>query len=162
VARILLPANVTRILANLHNLVQDYTHNERLADQLNASILKILIKLYVLKRNNMFNESDLHFFDELGECLDSMVKIFVKLYVYYTIFNRLFLIRACQKCQKLFHDIIANRQTRQSHERIDFIFNFLSDAQFIKYVFDSNSSMNHGIVRDIIIDMGLLMDERLI
>ncbi len=153
---------MTRILANLHSLVQDYTHDERQADQLNESILKLLIKLYVLKRNNMFNQSDMYLFDELGECLDSMVKTFVKLYVNYTIFNRFFLIRSCQKCQKLFHDIISSRQTRQSHERIDFIFNFLSDAQFIKYVFDSNSSLNHGIVRDMIIDMGLLMDEKLI
>jgi hypothetical protein len=162
VARLLLPATVKRILANLHNLVQAFTRSERLADQLNASILKTLIKLYVLKRNNMFNECDLQLFDEFGECLESMVKTFVKLYVNYTFITRLSFIRGCKKCQKLLHDIIANRQTRESHERIDYIFNFLSNTEFLKYVFDAKPSINHAIVKDLIIDMGSLMDERLI
>jgi hypothetical protein len=162
VAKLILSDNLVRILANLHNLVQGFTNDERLADQLNKTILKTFFKLYVLKRNNMFNEHEFQLFDELSECLNSSITTFVKLYGNYTVLNRFFLIRQCQRCQRLLHDIIINRQTRRSHERIDFIFSHLSNAEFLKYVFDSKSTFNHATVRDMIVDMGLLMNQTLI
>ena len=158
----MLPEHLTRIMENLHTLVQGYTRNERLADQINASIRKTSFKLYVLKRNNMFTDRELELFNELSECLDSLVKLFVKLYENFTVLNRYSFIRNCQKCQKFLHDIIANRQTQQSHERIDFIFNQLSNAEFLKYVFDSKSAFNHGIVKDMIVDMGMFINQTLI
>lgn len=162
VARLFLTEHQRGILENLHVLVQDYTRDERLADQLNASILKALIKLYVLNRNNMFGQREIQLFREFQECIESLVKTIVQLFESYNFFKRLSFTRSCEKCQKLLHDIISSRQTQESHERIDFIFKHLTDVEFLKYVFDSKSTRNHAIVRAMILHMGSAMDQKLI
>lgn len=161
-ARLYLPQSALIILANLHDLVRGYTHDERLADQLNKSIRKVLIKLHVINRNRMFGEHELQLFYKFQEGIQSLIKTIVQLYENYTVLKKLSFIRSCEKCQQLLHEIISSRQTRKSHDLIDSIFNRLSDADFIKYVFDSKSSFNHGLVKDMITHIGLLMDQELI
>jgi hypothetical protein len=153
---------MVRILGNLHDLVQGFTHSERLADRLNRIILKTAIKLVVLQRNNLFDQRELALFNRLNAGFASCLKTVVKLYETYSVWNRNSLIRELKKCQKLLHNIILNRQTRKSHERIDFVFNFASDLAFLKYIFDSKSSLNHAILRDIIVDLAVYTQQRLI
>ncbi|CAF1059104.1 unnamed protein product [Adineta steineri] len=56
-----------------------------------------------------------------------------------------------ENCQRLIHDIAANHLTQKSHDRINFIFNFISTDEFLTYMFDSNSTRNHAIIEEMII-----------
>ncbi|CAF5214217.1 unnamed protein product, partial [Rotaria magnacalcarata] len=70
--------------------------------------------------------------------------------------------RMCKECQDLVHKIISTHLSQKSHIRIDYIFNTLSNLQFIDYVFNSNSTLNRAIVKDIVQDMNRLMDSGLL
>jgi hypothetical protein len=68
----------------------------------------------------------------------------------------------CKECQDLTHKIISTHLTQKSHTRIDYIFNYASNLQFLDYVFNPNSTTNRAIVKDIVTDMNSLMDAGLL
>ncbi|UJR29751.1 hypothetical protein I4U23_017299 [Adineta vaga] len=76
--------------------------------------------------------------------------------------DRFLLQRKCKKCQELMHMIMGIRLNREKHDRIDFIFSFISNTEFIKYVFDSKAALNAAIIKEIITDLGSLAREGLI
>ncbi|CAF5227617.1 unnamed protein product, partial [Rotaria magnacalcarata] len=48
--------------------------------------------------------------------------------------------------------------TPKSHARIDYVFNYASNIQFLEYSFNPNSTTNRAIIKEIIEDMHTLMD----
>jgi hypothetical protein len=58
--------------------------------------------------------------------------------------------------------IIGKRLTRENHKHIEFIFGFISNEKFLKYVFNSRSGLNDAIIKEIIVDLGLLVEKGLI
>jgi hypothetical protein len=68
----------------------------------------------------------------------------------------------CKECQDLTHQIISTHLTTKSHTRIDYIFNSISNLQFLEYVFNPNLSNNRAIIKEIVQDMNSLMDTGLL
>jgi hypothetical protein len=163
IAQFFIDARVNRILSNLHNLVEGFSGNNETADRLNKKIIKSLIKFQVLYNNrNMFSPDDLQLLMNFRRQFDLFTENMFELYDFDIMLNRFLLRRKCKECQKLIHKIIANRLTQKSHERIDFIVNFISNEQFVKYVFDSKSAFNHSIIKEIIVDFRGLVNDGLI
>jgi hypothetical protein len=163
VAKFVINEIVNRILDNLHNLVVGFSGNIETADNLKQWIIELLLKLQVLYYNdNALGEDNLNSLKELREQFISLAKYMIELYETNFILDRFLLIRKCEQCQKLMHMAVGNCLSRNSHERIDFIFNFISDKKFVKYVFDSKSAFNAATIKEIIVDLGLLVTNGLI
>ena len=63
-----------------------------------------------------------------------------------------------KECQDLSIKIISGHLTEKSSRRIDYIFTYLSNLQFLEYLFDSNSTTDRIIIKEIIDDIRSLMD----
>ncbi len=64
----------------------------------------------------------------------------------------------CKECQDLTHKIISTHLTQKSHLRIDYVFNYVSNLQFLEYSFNPNSTINRAIFKEVVEDMQSLMD----
>jgi hypothetical protein len=116
-----------------------------------------ITELRELYDNNWDVPDEENLFMNLRKKLHSLAVNMLELYNSNFMVNRYILIRDCQKCQELLHKILANRATRESHERIDFICNFISNKKFLKYAFDSSSAFNRATIADIINDLRSLI-----
>ncbi|CAF1193415.1 unnamed protein product [Adineta steineri] len=93
-------------------------------------------------------------FNEICEIiveLNNLDSMFFRLLPKYKLRNKL------KHCRNLIHRIIGNHLTQESHNRIDSIFNFISTDEFLTYMFDSNSALNHAIIEEITDDLYALM-----
>lgn len=153
-------ARINRILNNLHILIEGFSHNTDTADRMIKKIIKSVIKFQVLynNRNVMFNQDDLRLLTIFHEQFEEIMETIFELYDSDFMLRRLLLRSKCNDCQNLLHKIIGNRLTQKSHDRIDFIFNLMSNKEFLKYVFDSKSNLNHAIIKEIIVDLRALMN----
>jgi len=163
VAKFVINEIVNRILDNLHNLILGFSGNLETADNLKQWIIELLLKLQVLYYNdNVLSEDNLKFLKDFHEQFIALGKYMIELYEFNFILDRILLIRKCEQCQELMHKAVGNCLSRNSHARIDSIFNFISDEKFVKYVFDSKSAFNTATIKEIIVDLGLLVTEGII
>ena len=143
-------------------MVRTYSNNKKEADKLVKSIIKIIVKLGILYRNCLFNEYELKLINDFRSRFRSLSKAVITFYEVDYTFDRLFLTHTCRECQDLIHKIISNHLTSKSHGRIDYIFNYVSNLEFMEYVFNSNLTISRTIIKEIVDDMNSLMDAGLL
>ena len=142
---------------NIHKLVRNYS-GKRDADKLLKSIIKTIVKIGILHKNDLFTEHELKLVDEFRNRFHSLAKSIVTLHEVQFRFDRSVLIRLCKECQDLTHQIISTHLTPKSHLRIDYVFNTVSNLPFLEYAFNPDSAVNRAIVKEIVDDMNTLMD----
>ncbi|CAF3590478.1 unnamed protein product [Rotaria sordida] len=162
VVKVFIDDTSSHVLDNLHKLIRAYSDSKKEADKLLKSIIKTIVKLGILYKNNLFNEYELKLIEDFRSRFHSLSKAIVTFYEVDFTFDRVFLTRMCKECQDLTHKIISTHLTQKSHIRIDYIFNYLSNLQFIEYVFNSNSTATRAIIKEIVQDMNSLMDAGLL
>lgn len=62
-----------------------------------------------------------------------------------------------EECHNLLSKIISTHLTEKSHARINYIFNYISNLQFLEYLCDPNSTSNREIIEEILDDMRSLI-----
>jgi transcription termination factor NusB len=112
----------------------------------------------ILYKNDLFTEHEHKLVDEFRNRFHSLAKSIVTLYEVDFKFDRSVLTRMCKECQDLTHKIISTHLTQKSHLRIDYVFNFVSNLQFLEYSFNPNSTPNRAVIKEIVEDMNSLMD----
>lgn len=157
VAKIFIDETSGRILDNIHKLVRNYS-SKKDADKLLKSIIKTIVKMGILYKNDLFTEHELKLIDEFRNRFHSLAKSIITMYEVDFKFDRSILTRMCKECQDLTHKIISTHLTPKSHARIDYVFNSVSNPQFIEYSFNPNSTINRAIIKEIVEDMQSLMD----
>ncbi|CAF3352918.1 unnamed protein product [Rotaria socialis] len=157
VAKIFIDETSGRILDNIHRLARNYS-GKKDADKLLKSIIKTIVKMGILYKNDLFTEHEIKLIDEFRNRFHSLAKSIVTLYEVDFKFDRSILTRMCQECQELTHKIVSTHLTPKSHARIDYVFNYASNIQFLEYSFNPNSTTNRAIIKEIIEDMHTLMD----
>jgi hypothetical protein len=162
VAKVFIDETSGRVLDNLHKLIRSYSGSKKDADKLLKAIIKTIVKLGILYKNDLFTPYELKLIEEFRNRFHSLSKAIVTFYEVDFTFDRLFLTRMCKECQDLTHKIISTHLTQKSHTRIDYVFNSVSNLQFLEYVFNPNSTINRAIIKDIVQDMNSLMDAGLL
>ncbi|UJR26946.1 hypothetical protein I4U23_008254 [Adineta vaga] len=162
VAKVFIDETSGRVLDNLHKLIRGYSGSKKEADKLLKAIIKTIVKLGILYKNNLFTDFESKLIDDFRNRFHSLSKAIVTFYEVDFTFDRLFLTRMCKECQELTHKIVSTHLTQKSHTRIDYIYNYVSNLQFLDYVFNPNATSNRAIIKDIVEDMHSLMDAGLL
>ena len=157
VAKIFIDETSGRILDNIHKLARNYS-GKKDADKLLKSIIKTIVKMGILYKNELFTDHELKLIDDFRNRFHSLAKSIITLYEVDFKFDRAVLTRMCGECQDLTHKIISTHLTPKSHARIDFVYNFVSDLPFLEYSFNPSSTVNRAIIKEVVEDMQSLMD----
>jgi transcription termination factor NusB len=112
----------------------------------------------ILYKNELFTAHELKLVDEFRNRFHSLAKSIITLYEVDFNFDRSILVRMCKECQDLTHRIISTHLTNKSHARMDYVFNYVSNLQFLEYCFNPSSTVNRAIIKEIVEDMHSLMD----
>ena len=162
VAKVFIDETSGRILDNLHKLTRSYSGSKKEADKLLKAVIKSIVKLGILYKNDLFTDQELKLIDDFRNRFHSLSKAIVTFYEVDFTFDCLFLTRTCRDCQDLTHKIISTHLTPKSHTRIDYVFNTVSNLHFLEYAFDPTSPNNRAIIKEIVEDMNSLMDAGLL
>lgn len=135
VAKVFIDETTASLLDNLYRLTKQQFGNKKDAEKIIKNIIKIVIKIAILHKNNCFSEEE-------SKKTDTFYKKFLKLQMsiisFYEVefsFDLLYLQKLIIEVQNLLKEIVRNHLSEKSLNRIDEIFESFSDAQFLNEMF---------------------------
>jgi len=128
---------------------------------LTKNIIKIIVKLGILSRNNQFDSNELklaqHFKDKFRELTMTTISFYDIDFSY----DRNYLIHYLTTCKEILKDLTKRHLTDKTLSRIDKIFEFFSDPIFLDSIFIDRESILTETVQVLINGLKDLLDKDL-
>ncbi|XP_072376174.1 tumor necrosis factor alpha-induced protein 8-like protein, partial [Diabrotica undecimpunctata] len=131
--------------------------NKKEAEKLIKNIIKIVIKLGVLHRNNMFTEEELKLAEKFKTKFRLAGMAIISFYEVDFSYDRNYIVQAFTESQKCLETIVSKHLTDKSLSRIDSVFSFFGNDQFLDSVFKSNSEYREALGR-VVADLNQAID----
>ncbi|XP_043576915.1 tumor necrosis factor alpha-induced protein 8-like protein 1 isoform X1 [Chiloscyllium punctatum] len=121
----------SEVLDELYYVTKEYTRNKKEAQKVIKNLIKVVVKLGVLYRNNQFNADELVLVDKFRKKVHQLAMTAVSFHQIDFTFDRRVLANILNECRELLHQAIKRHLTSKSHGRIDHIFNHFADCEFL-------------------------------
>ncbi|XP_076064188.1 tumor necrosis factor alpha-induced protein 8-like protein sigmar isoform X2 [Oratosquilla oratoria] len=146
------------LLDNLYSLAKSYTGNKKEAEKLVKNIIKIIVKINILYRNEQFTPEDLKVANQLRTKFTTIVKTVISFFQVDFTFDKNFLIKNVGECRSLLKSLVGGHLTDKSIGRIDHVLDFFSESAFLEEVFRRDSQYRPTL-QAIVDDMNKAFDE---
>ncbi|XP_044736294.1 tumor necrosis factor alpha-induced protein 8-like protein isoform X2 [Chrysoperla carnea] len=157
VARAFIDDNTASLLDNLYRLAKQYTDNKKEAEKLVKNIIKVVIKLGVLYRNNQFSPDELKQADRFKNKFHKAGMAVISFYEVDYSYDKNYLLSALSESQKSLRYIVERHLTEKSLARIDSIFTFFGNEHFLDAVFKTDSEYKETLGR-LVADLNRALD----
>ncbi|XP_032903153.1 tumor necrosis factor alpha-induced protein 8-like protein 1 isoform X1 [Amblyraja radiata] len=130
-ANIFIDDTSSDVLDELYQVTKEYTKNKKEAQKVVKNLIKVVIKLGVLYRNNQFNAEELALVDRFRKKVHQLAMTAVSFHQIDFTFDRRILAGILNECRELLHQTINRHLTAKSHGRVNHIFNHFADCEFL-------------------------------
>nr|CAG4641296.1 EOG090X0GLS [Eulimnadia texana] len=158
VAKVFIDENSASLLDNVYRLCKTYTQSKKDAEKIVKNIIKIVVKIGVLARNEQFTKEELALASDFQKKFHTSAKTVISFHEVDFSYDQKFLIQSLNECRNLLKQIVQNHLTDKSLGRIDMVFNFFANPPFLDLLFKRNSEY-HEIMGRIVTDMHNAMDK---
>lgn len=134
------------------------TGNKKEAEKLVKNIIKIVIKLGLLYRNEQFSKEELLGAEKFKQRFHSTAMAVVSFYEVDFSYDRAFLTKALAECREGLKRLVQRHLTDKSLARIDSVFGFFEEPAFLDSLFRKDS-VHRELLGRIVSDMNAAMDE---
>ncbi|CAB3375319.1 Hypothetical predicted protein [Cloeon dipterum] len=152
VAKVFIDDTTGSLLDNVYKLAKSYSNDKKESEKLVKNIIKIVIKLGVLYRNDQFSKEELCRAEKFKQKFHSTAMAIVSFYEVDFSYDRPFLVNSFDACHQGLKAMVAPHLTPKSIARVDSVFNFFKDPAFLDAVFRKESPHREAlgrVVRDI-------------
>ncbi|XP_059171686.1 tumor necrosis factor alpha-induced protein 8-like [Physella acuta] len=146
-----------RVLDNAHKVLKQYKGHKKEADKVLKYIIKSVVKVGILYKNDQFNREELTNVELFKQKFHSLAMTLVSFHQVDFTYDKAFLRKSLEECKQLLQTIIARHLTDKSKTRVDIVFNTFSEPEFLDAVFTNQSFKS--IMEAIVADLNTLMDE---
>lgn len=159
-AKIFIDETSGRLLDNLYKLVKDYSGNKKIAETILNDIIKVIVKIGILVKNEQLSPSEIKNCDNFRQSFHLFTKSALSFYEIEYTFDPKYLNNILVSCHSYMHDIIRGHLTDKSKKRVDNVFNFFTEIKFLEEIFRNGkySVIMKAIFDDArkLVDQGLL------
>lgn len=124
------------VLDELYKATKEFTQNKKEAEKIIKNLIKVVIKLVVLNRNNQFNEDEILLMEKFKKKLHQLAMTVVSFHQVDFTFDRNVLSKLLNDCRDMLHQIIDRHLTAKSHGRVNHVFNHFSDCEFLAALYN--------------------------
>ena len=149
VAKIFIDDTTGRLLDNLSSLIRDYSGSKKQAENILTDLIKIIVKIGILFKNNQFSTDELEMCNTFRQKFHFFVKSALSFYEINFTFDSEHLQNLLTEGQKLIQSIVQKHLTDKSKNRIDNIFNFCSSQDFIREIYKNDK---YKVTMTVIVD----------
>lgn len=158
VAKVFIDEKMGSLLDNVYKLCKTYCQNKKEAEKIVKNIIKIVAKIQFLAKNEQFTNEEIKQASEFQCKFHKTAKTIVSFHEVDFSYDQKFLSKLLGECQSLLKVIVANHLTEKSLGRIDMVFGFFSNAQFLDTIFKKKSDYTE-IMSRIITDMNSALED---
>ncbi|XP_015907079.1 tumor necrosis factor alpha-induced protein 8-like protein isoform X2 [Parasteatoda tepidariorum] len=158
IAKVFIDDATGNLLDNLYKLGRSQSGNKKEAEKVVKNIIKIVIKIGILYRNDQFNQEELWTAEKFKHKFHSTAMAIISFYEVEFSYDRNFLLQSLNECCALLKSLVVRHLTEKSINRIEHVFNFFASPTFLDDVF-SRDSHHKDILGRIVSDMHRLMED---
>jgi len=157
VAKIFIDDLTGRILDNLYKVVKEYSSSSKQAESILNDIIKIIVKIGLLFKNDKLNQNELKECNNFRQNFHIFVKSALSFYEVDFTFDYDYLSSILTNCRNSINSVIKNHLTDKSLKRVENVFDFFKERQFLEEVF--KTSKYRSLMDVIVKDTRVLLDE---
>nr|CAG4646660.1 EOG090X0GLS [Macrothrix elegans] len=158
VAKAFVDDRIGSLLDNLYRLCKTFNQNKKESEKIVKNIIKIVTKISLLARNDMFSKEELVIASEFQSKFHKAAKTVISFYEVDFSYDQKFLLQLLTDCRNLLKQIVQPHLTDKSLGRIEMVFTFFSNPTFLDAIFKKNSEYS-DIMNKIISDMHGALDQ---
>ncbi|XP_048732642.1 tumor necrosis factor alpha-induced protein 8-like isoform X2 [Ostrea edulis] len=148
----------SEVLDNAFKIMKDFTGDKKQAEKLLKYLIKTIIKVGILYRNDQFNAEELQVAETFKSKFHSLAMTVVSFHEVEFTYEKPFLKSSIDECRQLLQSLIQRHLTDKSKGRADTVFNFFTKDELMDALF--NPSGPHKKEMDsITADMHKMMDD---
>ncbi|KAM6474517.1 tumor necrosis factor alpha-induced protein 8 isoform 2-T2 [Liasis olivaceus] len=147
IATALIDDTSSDVLDELYRVTKEYIQNKKEAEKIIKNLIKTVIKLAILYRNNQFNQEETVLMEKFKKKVHQLAKTVVSFYQVDYTFDRNFLSKLLNECRDLLHQIIHRHLTAKSHGRVNHVFDHFSDCEFLAALYNPFGSYKTHLQR---------------
>lgn len=136
IATTLIDDTSSEVLDELYRVTKEYTQNKKEAEKIIKNLIKTVIKLAILYRNNQFNQDELALMEKFKKKVHQLAMTVVSFHQVDYTFDRNVLSRLLNECRELLHQIIQRHLTAKSHGRVNNVFDHFSNCEFLAALYN--------------------------
>ena len=146
------------LLDQLYKLAKTETGNKKEAEKIVKNLIKIVVKMSILFRNNQFDKEEMQMAEKFRRKFKSLAMTFISFYEVDFSFDRNFLTKNLEECRSLLHRLIGKHLTDKSHGRVDLVFNYYANGDLLEKLFQPDGP--YSVYQKNIVDcLNKLMEE---
>ena len=135
VAKAFIDDTTGELLDQIYKLAKADTGSKKEAEKLVKNLIKIVVKMGILFRNNQFNSEEMQLAEKFRGKFRSLAMTFISFYEVDFSFDRNFLTKNIEECKTLLHRFIGKHLTEKSHGRVDLTFNYFGNGDLLEKLF---------------------------
>ncbi|XP_075165764.1 tumor necrosis factor alpha-induced protein 8-like protein sigmar isoform X2 [Haematobia irritans] len=157
IAKTFIDGPTASLLDNLYRLCKTHTANKTKAEKIIKNIIKIVIKIGVLHRNNQFNEEELKSVEAFKRKFQNTQLSIISFHEVEYSFDLEYLQNSISESRESLKAIVKRHLTEKSMNRIDEVFAFFSDTCLLETAFKPDSPYCE-VMSKIIADINTAME----
>ncbi|XP_016977069.1 tumor necrosis factor alpha-induced protein 8-like protein isoform X2 [Drosophila rhopaloa] len=157
IAKTFIDGTTASLLDNLYKLCKMHTGNKAKAEKLIKNIIKIVIKIGVLHRNNQFSEEELQKAENFKRKFQNTQLSIISFYEVDFTFDLAYLQKSIAESQVALKSIVQPHLTEKSLGRIDEVFDFFGEETLLETAFRSDSPYRE-VMGKIVADINAAME----
>lgn len=157
IAKAFIDGTTASLLDNLYKLCKMHTGNKKEAEKLIKNIIKIVIKIGVLHRNNQFSPEEQQAAEQFKRKFQNTQLAVISFYEVDFSFDLPYLQKSFAESRNALKSIVAAHLTDKSINRINEVFDFFSDDKLLETAFKSDSPYRE-VMGHIVADINQALD----
>ncbi|KAI9579464.1 tumor necrosis factor alpha-induced protein 8-like protein isoform X1 [Glossina fuscipes] len=157
IAKTFIDGTTASLLDNLYRLCKIHTGNKVKAEKIIKNIIKIVIKISVLHRNNQFNPEEQKHAETFKRKFQNTQLSVISFYEVDYSFDLPYLQNSIRESHDTLKMVVQRHLTEKSLNRIDEVFEFFTDATLLETAFKANSPYS-DLMGKIVADINTAMD----
>nr|XP_057928251.1 tumor necrosis factor alpha-induced protein 8-like protein 1 isoform X2 [Doryrhamphus excisus] len=121
----------SEVLDELYRVTKEYTRNRKESQKIIKNLIKMVVKLGVLYRNNQFSSEELILVENFRKKVHTLAMTAVSFHQIDFTFDRRVMSALLNDCRELLHQAIKRHLTAKSHSRVNHVFNHFADCDFL-------------------------------
>ena len=158
IAKVFIDDTSGRVLDHVYKAAKEYSGSKKTAEKLMKDIIKIVIKIGILYRNEQFNPQEMQIADRFRSKFRSVIMTIISFYEVDFTFDKNFLNSALSECQSMLKELVVHHLTDKSLGRIDNVFGFFGNTEFLASVFRSDS-LYRKILSEMVDDLNKMLED---
>lgn len=158
IAKVFIDDTTARVLDNAHKVLRDFMPSKKEADKILKYVIKTVVKIGILYRNDQFNSDELKIAESFKHKFHSVAMTVVSFYTVDFTYDKGFLSQCVEECRQLLKELISRHLQDKSKSRIDIVFQAFNNETLMDTIFQADGKYKDYMDK-ITADMNTLMDE---